>query len=87
MANRYFTNDQTKWFGPTHIGPGPGDNAGKRITKFIFDGPEGSAVARLGSAYRNAIETVNGRARNVATWKRRRDLPILVLPNRSLSMR
>ncbi|MGY3159845.1 hypothetical protein ACVL91_009827 [Bradyrhizobium elkanii] len=63
MANRYYTSDKTKWFGPTHIGPAPAgraDNNEKQITKFIFDGPDGSPITKLRSSYEVAISAVNG---------------------------
>ncbi|MDI2103936.1 hypothetical protein [Bradyrhizobium sp. Mp64] len=63
MANRFLSSDQTKWFGPTHIGPAPAgrtDNGAKRISKFIFEGPEGSPIAKLRSSYETAIGAVTG---------------------------
>src|SRR5215210_5832328 len=58
MTNRYLSSDQTKWFGPTHIGAGQHDPA-KRITKFVFDGPDGSAVSKLRTAYVDAVDAVS----------------------------
>jgi hypothetical protein len=58
MPNRFLSPDQAKWFGPTHISGGQFDPA-KRISKFIFDGPDGSPVAKLRSAYVGAIEAVS----------------------------
>jgi hypothetical protein len=63
MANRYQTDDQSKWFGPTHIGPAPAHdptNGGKRITKFIFDGPAESPIPKLRESYETAIKVVEG---------------------------
>src|SRR4051812_38872059 len=58
MPNRYISPDQSKWYGPTHIGAGQHDPA-KRITKFVFDGEDGSPVAKLRSAYVGAVESVS----------------------------
>src|SRR4051794_13707145 len=58
MANRYIAQDQTRWTGPTHLGAGEHDPA-KRIAKFIFDAPDGTPVAKLRTAYVNAVETVS----------------------------
>jgi hypothetical protein len=59
VTNRFYTPDKTKWTGRTHIGPGPGDNRGKRISLFIFDGPQDSLVARLRSAHSLGLEAVD----------------------------
>jgi hypothetical protein len=59
MTNRFYTNDSTKWIGPTHIGPGPADNQAKRIVKFVYDGPAGSPVAAAREAYSNALAVVD----------------------------
>src|SRR5262245_13129890 len=69
MANRYLA-DVSKAFGPTHIGPprvGDPHNTEKRISKFIFEGPEGSAVAKL----RKAHEEVIGAVQDLRNWKER----------------
>jgi hypothetical protein len=58
MANRFLTNDQTKWYGPTHISGGQYDPA-KRISKFAFDAPDGSPVAKLRTAYVGAVDAVS----------------------------
>lgn len=59
MANRFLSSDQSKWTGPTHMGAGLHDPA-KRVSKFVFDGPDGSSVAKLRNAYVGAIEAVHG---------------------------
>src|SRR3954453_13761243 len=58
MANRFLSSDQTKWFGPTHISGGQYDPA-KRISKFVSDGPDGSPVSKLRSAYVGAVNAVS----------------------------
>src|SRR4051812_32094264 len=58
MANRFLSPDKSKWFGPTHISGGQYVPE-KRIGKFVFDGPDGSPVAKLRSAYVGAVEAVS----------------------------
>src|SRR5215217_8045993 len=76
MANRFLSSDQTKWFGPTHLGDGP-YKPEKRVGKFIFDGPEGSPVAKLRTAYVGAVEAVSAlRAKRRETEASKRFTPL-----------
>jgi hypothetical protein len=58
MANRYYTDDQERWTGPTHIGPGMKPE--KMIAKFIFDGGSDTHIPALRTCYETAIGTLNG---------------------------
>jgi hypothetical protein len=58
MKNRYYSQDQSKWWGPTHLGSGLHDPA-KRVSKFVFDDVAGSPVAKLRGAYVGAVEAVS----------------------------
>lgn len=57
MTNRFYTDDQTKWTGPTHVGSK--NNPETRVSRFIFDGPDGSPVAKLKAAYASSLEAVS----------------------------
>jgi hypothetical protein len=74
--NRYYSPDQSRWWGPTHIGAGLHDPE-KRISKFIFDGPDGSPVAKLRSAYVGAVEAVSAlRTKRIETEGSKRFTPL-----------
>lgn len=59
--NRFYQTDRSKWTGRGYIGPVASENARdkKRIAHFIFDGPEGSPVARLRAAYIDGLAIVD----------------------------
>jgi|SRR4051794_4199862 hypothetical protein len=54
--NRFYT-DPANWIGPTHLGSI--HNPDTSVSKFLFDGPEGSPVAKLKSAYASSVEAVS----------------------------
>ncbi|WP_146159797.1 hypothetical protein [Bradyrhizobium sp. MOS002] len=55
--NRYFTSDEAKWAGPSHIAPGKRPE--KRIGRFVYDGPDDSPIAKLRASYESAIAAVD----------------------------
>ncbi|WOH55047.1 hypothetical protein [Bradyrhizobium sp. BWC-3-1] len=76
MANRFLSPDPSRWTGPTHLGSGPYSSS-KRVSKFVFDGPTGSSVAKLRTAYVGAIDAVNTlRTKRQETDKSKRFTPL-----------
>lgn len=79
--NRYYKprDPEKPWPGRLYIGPARTDleRERKRITHFIFDGPEGSPVAKLKQAYLDGLAVVDGlRGQREQTEATRRFTPL-----------
>ncbi|MBR1233654.1 hypothetical protein [Bradyrhizobium sp. AUGA SZCCT0182] len=81
MNNRFYKSRDpaNPWPGRIYIGPAKTDmeRDRKRISYFAFDGPEGSPIAKLKSAYVNGLAIVDGlRRKREETEATRRFTPL-----------